>query len=270
MMTYFTFSNVFKFSFSLVGMFSIIACCFYIFKKLYECKKNYDKKQITNNNIIPIIHSTNISIMDNDNMITIKTHMDFVKAYEDINKDKDINIIMHTVGGALSSAEAICNCITNHQQSNHKGKINVYIPYYSYSGGCMIALACNKIIMSRNAIIGPCDAQKHITSTHSIAAIIDTVDYKKIMKEKIDENWLASSYDAKLCKERQLEYVNKLITSGRFTKEIGETIYDEFFSGKYNHDKIFSAQEVKNLGLNVEIVDEIPFAIKKVVDNIKN
>ena len=257
-------------SISLVIMSSIIIFCCYLFKKLYDLKTLYKKKQLTNNNIITIIHSQNASIINNDNAITIKTHMDFIKAYEKIDKDKDINIIMHTVGGALSSAEAICNCIANHQQSDYKGKINVYIPYYSYSGGCMIALACDKIIMSKNAILGPCDAQKYVGCTHSIAAIIDTVNYKKEMKEKINETWLASSYDAKLCKERQREYVNKLIQSNKFTKEVGNMIYDEFFSGKHNHDKIFSAQQAKDLGLNIEIVDDMPFNIKNVTDNVTN
>ena len=267
-MSYFTFSDVFRLSFALLGVISIIAFCLFIFRKICECKKNYDKNKLPKNNIIPIIHSTNPSIGDDD-MITIGTHMDFVKAYEKVDKTKDIDIIMHTVGGELSSAEAICNCITNHQ-SKYTSKINVYIPYYSYSGGCMIALACDKIIILRNAILGPCDAQIYVTSRHSIAAIINTVDYKKSKEEKIDENWLASSYDAQLCKERQLEYVNKLIKFGKFNDNVGKTIYDEFFSGKHNHDKIFSAQEVKDLGLNVEIVDELPYCIKTIVDTIKN
>jgi Serine dehydrogenase proteinase len=267
-MSYLSFSNVFKFSFSLIGMCVIVGISCYAFKKIYDLRKVYKNKQLTNNNIITVIHSHNLSIINNDTMITIKTHMDFITAYEKMDKNKDIHIIMHTVGGALSSAEAICNCIANHQMSDYEGKIIVYIPYYSYSGGCMIALACDKIIMSKNAILGPCDAQKYVDSAHSIAAIIDTVDYKKEMKEKVSETWLAGSYDAKLCKERQLEYVNRLIKSEKFTEDIGKTIYDEFFSGKYNHDKIFSAQRAKELGLNIEIVDVMPSFIKNISDEI--
>ncbi len=262
-----SFNGVISSSFSIVAICTIITLLCYGLKKIYELKSIYKKREFKNNNIITIVHSTDASLLNrNDSSITIKTHMDFVKAYEKMDKDLDIHIVMHTVGGALSSAEAICNCIANHKQMLYKGKIIVYIPYYSYSGGCMIALACDKIVMNKNAILGPCDAQQMVLNVHSIASIIDTVKYKKEMKEKIAETWLAASYDAQLCKERQLEYINKLIKSNRFSKELGDIIYNEFFSGKYNHDKIFSAQEAKEIGLDIEIVESMPQIIKNVMD----
>lgn len=159
-------------------------------------------KKNNKQNIIVINHSSKYNPLVNvEASIGLDTHINFIKNYNNMNKDLDIHIILHTTGGSLSSAEAICNCITNH---TGKGKIIAYIPYYSYSGGCMIALACDKIIMTKNAILGPCDAQKsNITTNYSIASIIDTVTYKKNSGEKIKEEWLAHSYDANLCKNRQ-------------------------------------------------------------------
>jgi ClpP class serine protease len=232
--------------------------------------KAWKKRQARKNNVLSIVHAqmSYSNIFNNDTSITIKTHTDFVREYEQLDKNLDIHLIMHTVGGALSSAEAICNCISNHKG---KGKIICYIPYYAYSGGVMIGISCSKIVMTRNAIIGPCDAQKPVGSlnVHSIASIIDTVNYKKDQKEKLNEEWLACSYDAELCKDRQREYVDKLIKRNVFTQEIGDKIYHEFFSGKYNHDKIFSAQEAKELGLNIEIVDELPSQLKGIIADIK-
>jgi len=263
----FSFNGVISSSFTIFSICTIITLLCYGLKKIYELKSIYKKRQFTNNNIINIIHSTNMSVLSlNDTSITIKTHMEFIKAYEKMDKDLDIHIVMHTVGGALSSAEAICNCIANHKLSNYKGQIIVYIPYYSYSGGCMIALACDKIVMCKNAIMGPCDAQQLVLNVHSVASIIDTVKYKKEMKEKIAETWLAASYDAQLCKERQLDYIKKLVKTGKFSEELGNKIYEEFFSGKYNHDKIFSAQEAKEIGLNIDIVDTMPNIITNVMN----
>jgi ClpP class serine protease len=255
-------------SLSYVSMALVIGGSCYLLKKMFTIKSTIKQKQITNNNVIPIIHYTSQSaIKYGDTSITINTHMDFIKAYEKMDKDKDIHIIMHTVGGSLSSAEAICNCILNHKQSEYKGNIIMYIPYYSYSGGCMISLACDKIVMGKNAILGPCDAQQYMTdSHHSVASIIDTVNYKKEKNEKINENWLAGAYNANLCKERQLKYVNKLIKHNIINDEVGNNVYDEFFSGKYNHDQIFSAQDAKDLGLNIEIVDVMPDMIKNFAD----
>jgi len=236
--------------------------------------KNYLVRKLEKDNIMTIVHTSNSSIssilgIDKDNsMISIKTHMDFIKTYEKLDKDKDIHLIIHTTGGALSSAEAICNCISNH---TGKGKFICYVPYYAYSGGAMIMLSCDKVVMLKNAIIGPCDAQKPTGSlvVHSVASIIDTVNYKKSKDEKISEEWLASCYDANLCKERQREYVNKLVKENRFPSSIAEIIYTEFFSGKYNHDKVFSAQEALALGVNIEIVDKLPDHITNVVNDIK-
>lgn len=255
----FSLSGILVPAISLVSMGVVVLVSCKILSKIYGLGSTYKKNRLIKNNTIAIIHNSRpLNLTLNDTSITIKTHMEFIKEYEQMDKDKDINIIMHTVGGALSSAEAICNCILNHKNGNHKGQIIMYIPYYSYSGGCMIALACDKIIMGRNAILGPCDAQQYVANVHSVASIIDAVKYKKENKEKISETWLAGSYDAELCKERQLRYVTKLIESGKFSEEIGKTIYEEFFSGKYNHDQIFSATEAKNLGLNIEIVDAMP------------
>lgn len=268
--SWFTFSlgGILKSSFYLVVAGTTVLLLCYALKRIYGLKSTYEMKKLVNNNTITIIHTTSFLKIVSDASITIKTHMDFIKAYEKMDKERDIHIVMHTVGGILSSAEAICNCIANHKLGNHKGKTIVYIPYYSYSGGCMIALACDKIVMSKNAILGPCDAQQYVKGIHSVASIIDTVSYKKEMKEKIDEEWLAGCYDANLCKERQAKYIDKLVKSGNFTEEIGKVIYEEFFSGKYNHDKMFSAQDAQLLGLNIEIVDVMPDIIKNITNDI--
>jgi ATP-dependent protease ClpP protease subunit len=239
--------------------------CYYGYhsiQKLIQMKTKYTKKRNENNNMITIIHTDT----SDDTSIGLKTHMDFLKSYEKVDKNKDIHIIIHTTGGELSSAEAICNCIDNHRKQNNEGKIKIYIPYYAYSGGCMIALACDEIIMTCNAILGPCDAQSYVGGVHSVAAIVETVKYKKEMKEKITEEWLAGCYDAELCKDRQQKYVNKLVNSKIFSEDIGKIIYEEFFSGKYNHDRIFPAQDAKDLGLQITIVKEMPKMINDIIN----
>ena len=210
---------------SVVGLVTLAYC----FKNAIKFKNNWYQKKMIKQNIISIIHSSNSSLLSlaGDNTIGLTTHIEFIKSYNKLDKNKDIHIILHTTGGALSSAEAICNCIANH---TGVGKIIAYIPYYSYSGGCMIALACDSIVMTKNAILGPCDAQKsNFTTQYSIASVIDTVNYKKQNNEKIKEEWLANSYDAILCKDRQRKYVEKLIFCGHFTQDIGDKIYEEFF-----------------------------------------
>lgn len=198
--------------------------------------------------------------------IQIGTQLKFLEQYEKLDKDKDINLIIETVGGTIASAEAICNYILNHKG---KGKIRCYIPHYAHSGGCMIALTCDEIIMTANSVISPCDAQHTmsiLSKPHSSSAILYTAKYKKDKDEKINEEWLASEHDAMLCSTRQRKFMDKLINKGKYTKEVGEKIYDEFFSGKYNHDQIFTAEEALELGLKVSIIDSNPNWVKRLMD----
>jgi hypothetical protein len=67
------------------------------------------------------------------------------------------------------------------------------------------------------------------------------------------------------CVERQEALVKKLIDAGHFSEELGDRIHNEFFTGKYNHDKIFTPTELQEIGIKVTIVDEIPDNIKSLI-----
>lgn len=237
---------------------------------LSKIKSMWDKHVIERENIIPIIHGTFSFFSDYINSrthINSGTHIDFISRFRKINSEKDIHIILHTRGGALSSAEAICNCILNYDGTK---QIIAYIPYYAYSGGAMIALACNKIVLFKDSVLGPCDAQMMLDkfTQYPASGIIDTINFKKQNKENIKENWLAADHESQLCQKRQKKYINTLIKHRKYSEENCNKIYDEFFSGKYNHDNIFSAQELIDLGINIEVVDTMPNFIEKEIKNL--
>lgn len=255
-----------------IGVGSAVVCVFIGIKLLWSARSRVYKyladNKIVQHNVIPIINKDKADIFSivsvdgdvNKYMIDSSTLVNFVNTYNVLNKNKDIYIIMHTHGGSLSSAEAISNCILNHKGP---GEIICVIPYYAYSAGFCIALACNKIIMVKNAIVGPCDAQQPAGNLkyHSVASISYAVEHKINKGEKVSEEWLASSYDATLCKERQKRYINLLVSNNRYSEETGKKVYEEFFSGKYNHDQVFTPLDLINVGIKVEIVDEIPLFV---------
>jgi len=227
-------------------------------------QRNYKKK-----NIIPIIHKINSCGCSGcgSGYIDLSTQTEFIKSLNELDENKDIHIILHTTGGSLSSSEAICNALLNH---TGKGKIIAYIPEYCYSGGFMIALHCDKIIMQKNAVVGPCDAQKSngfFENYHSYSSVLKAVEYKKGKSEKISETWLANGFDAELTKQRQFDTLKKLVKNEKYDKETAEKIFDEFFSGKHNHDKNFSVDELIEIGLNVEKVNKMPSMIDKIFVN---
>jgi hypothetical protein len=65
-----------------------------------------------------------------------------------------IDLILHTPGGLVLAAGQIAHALRAHQ-----GKITVFVPHYAMSGGTLIALDADAIVMDENAVLGPMDPQ---------------------------------------------------------------------------------------------------------------
>src|SRR5215213_798883 len=65
-----------------------------------------------------------------------------------------IDFILHTPGGLVLAAEQIA-----HALQDHRGRVTVFVPHYAMSGGTLIALAADSIVMDPNAVLGPVDPQ---------------------------------------------------------------------------------------------------------------
>ncbi|MEN3184832.1 MAG: ATP-dependent Clp protease proteolytic subunit, partial [Atribacterota bacterium] len=73
--------------------------------------------------------------------------------------DMPIDLILHTPGGLVLAAEQIAWAI-----KRHPAKVTVFVPHYAMSGGTLIALAADEIVMDPNAVLGPVDPQ--ISTVH--------------------------------------------------------------------------------------------------------
>src|SRR3979490_2022448 len=65
-----------------------------------------------------------------------------------------IDIVLHTPGGLVVASLQIARAI-----HKHKGRVTAFVPHYSMSGGTLIALAADEIVMSEHAVLGPVDPQ---------------------------------------------------------------------------------------------------------------
>jgi hypothetical protein len=140
------FISIIKKIFSLVNSLGKTLKMDFLFSGGEKEKKKYKKDGI-------------IRIRDNSkfldpNCINEKTYNDFVDQYM-LYKDTDSLIIdIKTVGGLLTYSLLISEII-----SRHKGRTIARIEYNSFSGGTVIALACDKIMMTRAAAISCIDPQ---------------------------------------------------------------------------------------------------------------
>ena len=68
--------------------------------------------------------------------------------------DMPIDLLLHTPGGLVLASDQIAYAL-----KRHPGKVTVIVPHYAMSGGTLVALAADEILMDPDAVLGPVDPQ---------------------------------------------------------------------------------------------------------------
>lgn len=77
-----------------------------------------------------------------------------LRAIQLTDDEVPLDIVLHTPGGLVLAATQIARAI-----QGHRGKVTVFVPHYAMSGGTLIALAADEIVMCRHSVLGPIDPQ---------------------------------------------------------------------------------------------------------------
>ncbi|MBM2836383.1 MAG: Serine dehydrogenase proteinase [candidate division NC10 bacterium] len=107
--------------------------------------------------------------------IDIDDSEQLLRAIRLTQKDLPIDLILHTPGGLVLAAEQIAHAI-----KAHPAKVTVFIPHYAMSGGTLVALAADEIVMDENAVLGPIDPQLGEYPAASILKVIEIKDKDEI------------------------------------------------------------------------------------------
>src|SRR2546421_9225319 len=75
-----------------------------------------------------------------------------LRAIRETPSGKTIEIILHTPGGLVLAASQIAQALRDHE-----GRVVAVVPHYAMSGGTLIALAADEIVLDRHAALGPLD-----------------------------------------------------------------------------------------------------------------
>ncbi|MFL6646696.1 MAG: SDH family Clp fold serine proteinase, partial [Sulfurifustaceae bacterium] len=160
--------------------------------------------------------------------------------------DMPIDIVLHTPGGLALAAEQIAEALLR-----HKAPVTVIVPHYAMSGGTMIALAADQILVDRNAVLGPLDPQ---VSGQPAAAILEAVKAKPI--DRVDDNTLILASIARRAMTQIRTSVIKIVTDGGQSREQAERIADLLATGQFTHDYAIDFEEARAIGLPIK--DELP------------
>lgn len=172
--------------------------------------------------------------------IDINDSEEVLRAIRLTPEDMPIDLIIHTPGGLVLSTEQIALALIR-----HKGKVTVFVPHYAMSGGTLICLAADEIVMDPNAVLGPVDPQ---LGEFPAASILKVVKEKPI--SEIDDRTLILADVAEKALRQMKEFVTELIAS-RTDRESAEKLATILTEGRWTHDYPITFEEAKKLGLPV-------------------
>jgi membrane-bound ClpP family serine protease len=246
---------------ALVG--GAVGALWYTVQRIGKRRDKARKQALRDQRVIHIVDEKHSGILnklerlETSTSISLETFLDIKDAIAALEPGK-VSLVMHTCGGSLSAAEAICRQLLKAREAGYH--FTCYVPYYAYSAGCMIATSCDEIVISETAFLGPADAQQGgLTSSTPIKAICETVEWQiEKCPERVKADWYAKWVEAKATKERQRKWIDELIERKFYSKEAGDRIYEELFSGKYNHDQVIHPAWLAEIGLKVDIVTQMP------------
>ncbi|RLG80402.1 MAG: hypothetical protein DRO09_03190 [Thermoprotei archaeon] len=168
-----------------------------------------------------------------------------IRAIRSTPPEAPLMLIIHTPGGLVLAASQIARAL-----KAHPAKKVVVIPHYAMSGGTLIALAADEIIMDPNATLGPLDPQLAGPNGIYVPApsIIRAIELKG--RDKVSDTTLILGDVA----EKAVKQVKRLVidlVKDKVGEEKAYEIADKLVSGYYTHDYPITVNELKEMGLRV-------------------
>src|SRR4030043_261462 len=100
--------------------------------------------------------------------IDIHDSEEVIRAIHLTGDDVPLDLVLHTPGGLVLPSTQIARAL-----KKHKGKVTIFVPHYAMSGGTLLALASDEIVMDENAVLGPVDPQLGQWPANSILKAVE-------------------------------------------------------------------------------------------------
>lgn len=185
--------------------------------------------------------------------IDIQDSEDLLRAIRLTPPDLPIDVILHTPGGLVLAAEQIARALRDHE-----GRVTVFVPHYAMSGGTLIALGADEIVMDAHAVLGPVDPQ---LGQYPAASLVGVADRKPI--ERVDDETLILADVAKKAL-RQVHAAVVELVGRRLPAERAAALADQLATGQWTHDYPITVDEARTLGLAVST--EMPRGVYDLMD----
>jgi len=175
-------------------------------------------------------------------MIGLEDAQSIISAIKATPRDMPINLVLHTPGGLVLAAMQIARAV-----EAHPAKVTVFVPIYAMSGGTLIALAADEIVMGEFSMLGPIDPQIMGVSAASILAARDA----KPVEHVSDLALVLADVSEKATAQVKRGAVE--IMTPRMDRAEAEALADKLASGTWTHDYALTPEEATSLGLVITV-----------------
>ena len=172
--------------------------------------------------------------------ITIEDSEEVIRAIQMTDPNIPIDLVLHTPGGLVLASYQIAHAI-----KYRPGKVTVHVPHFAMSGGTLIALAADEIVMGDHAMLGPVDPQ---IGEYPAASLVKLVQTKPIA-DIDDRTWILADMGKKAMDQLR-EHMKELLAE-HFTPERAEELARIMSEGRWTHDFPITFEEAQGLGLQV-------------------
>lgn len=188
--------------------------------------------------------------------IDIEDSEDVLRAIRFTPPDMPIDLLLHTPGGLVLASEQIAFALKRRQ-----GKVTVFVPHYAMSGGTLIALAADEIVMDQNAVLGPVDPQLG-TAQSSFAAASVVKALAQPNPNRNDTTLILGDLAEKAL--RQVHATVRKLLLEHHTEAEAERIASALADGQWTHDYPLDVDQLRELGITV--ANELPRAVYDLMD----
>ncbi len=228
----------------------IIFILFFLRPEWMRARRNAEIEQIfariqrkRKSRVIALVHrveSMGFLGIPNLRYIDLNDAEDILEAIRRTPPNQPIDLVLHTPGGLVLPALQIARAL-----KAHKGKKTVYVPHYAMSGGTLIALSADEIVLNSHAVLGPIDPQICGLPAASILRVA-----KQKSPDATDDYTLVLADLGQMAID-QLEAAAKELLKGTVSENAAANIAQLLSSGQWTHDYPIGAAMAKEIGLNV-------------------
>lgn len=194
----------------------------------------------------------------------VETAINQIQAKTDVRK---LMLLVNSPGGLVQSSYKVARAL----RKTFK-EIIVFVPHIAASGGTLLALTGNKIVMGMMSQLSPLDPQAKIEGgAVSANSVVDAHQFVTKLFDDLSVEDAPYSYkaladkcdgvdirDALASLSLMEEYIHEILEDCGYSKEKCKKISHNIVRGFKTHDEVINIDKAKKLGLNVISHSDFP------------